>query len=71
MENRYNQALLITLSSLEELDRRYTGKIFSLAQPCGEVLHIRMRGTANLLHPRRQMQGSDSQSRYLFSAERR
>lgn len=55
MENRYNQALLITLSDLEELDRRYTGKIFSLAQPCSKVLHISMHGTANLLHPQRQM----------------
>ena len=55
MENRYNQALLITLSDLEELDRRYTGKIFSLAQPCSKVLHISMHGTANLLHLQRQM----------------
>lgn len=29
MENRSNQALLITLSGLEELDRRYTDRIFS------------------------------------------
>lgn len=54
MENRYNQAVLITLSNLEELDRRHTGKIFSLDQPCSKVLHISTHGTANLLRTQRQ-----------------
>lgn len=67
MENRYNQVLLIALNDSEELDRRYAGKIFSLAQPYSKVLHMSTHGRANLLHPQRQMEASARVSLTAYS----